>query len=350
MSANHLVSNMSSNHPTKQSPSHLDECPTCRRRAARMEREAVKSVPKRVKPPKTAKPVKTKEKVFIPKPVGESTSLESGFIISHIHALSQDHAYVWHYSEKKVLVMNKSGVVEQVLEIDTKSNVTDICVSPQSGNIWYACGNGGMFEMIKNKTSLNRFNIGFEPRCLCVSSKNQVLVGRECNMIVFNTDGSVVMDLGEINPDADLIEFCPSKIAQCPYTDYFCVCDFFHHYFVLLDTSLKIIWWFRGSTVTHSGGVVMETGYSSPDLFWPHTAAFDKDGTIIIGNKGDNNALVAIGRDGRVIQVISREEDEPYALCLHKDGHLWVGLDTRLVKVYQLSGKQISRSQKLSLK
>ncbi|XP_021341463.1 uncharacterized protein LOC110442271 [Mizuhopecten yessoensis] len=340
---------MSSNHHTKQSPSHLDECPTCRRRAARMEQSVVKQVPKRRPTTKKPNPVKLKKTTFTSKPVGEFPSLKSGFIISHIHALSKDHAYVWHYSEKNILVVNTTGGVEQTLKLDTNSAVIDIGVSPRSGNIWYACGDGAVVEMMKNKTCLTRFNLGFEPRCLCLSSKNQVLVGLECNMLVLSIGGHIVTDLQKINPDVDLVEFCPSKIAQCPYTDFFCACDFFHHYFVLLDPSLKIIWWFRGSTVTDARGVVKDTGYSSPDLFWPHTAAFEKDGTIIVGNKDDNNALIAIGRDGHVLQVISREEDEPYALCLHKDGNLWVGLDTRLVKVYQLSGKQVTLRQPLTL-
>lgn len=325
----------------RQSSNHHDECPTCRRRAARMKREEVKPAPKRKPPPKTAKGKRT---VITPKPIGTVPSQESGFIISHIHAFSQDQAYVWHYSERKVSVMNKSGRVEETLKLDTKSDVIDISVAPQSGNIWYACANGGVFEMLKNKTAVNRFNLGFEPRCMCLSSKNKILVGIECNMLVFDTEGNAVTDFQKLNPGADFIEFCPSNIAQCPYTDVFCVCDFFHHYFVLLDASLKIVWWFRESIVIDAGGVATETGYSSPDLFWPHTAAFAKDGTIIVGNKGDNNALIAISRDGHVLQVISREEDEPYALCLHKDGHLWVGLDTSLVKVYQLSGKQITKS------
>ncbi|XP_060071989.1 uncharacterized protein LOC132551862 [Ylistrum balloti] len=333
---------MTSHHQMKQSSSHLDECATCRRRAARMEHTLVKEVPKRAPPPRRPKVINKKKTTFIPKQVGEFLSLGSAFIISHIHAFSQDLAYVWHYSEKKIMIVNKCGVIEQTLKIDAKSDVIDICVSPHSGNIWYACGDGTIIELMKNKTSLEKFRVGFEPRCMCLSSKDQILLGIECNMIIYDKEGNIVTDFQKINPDVDLSGFCPSNIAQCPYTDCFCVCDYFHHYFILLDSSLRIIWWFYGSTVTDAEGVVKDTGYSSPDLFWPHTAAFDSDGTIIVGNKDDSNALIAIGRDGRVLQVISKEEDEPYALCLHKDGLLWVGLDIRLVKVYKLSGKQIT--------
>lgn len=279
--------------------------------------------------------------------VGTFPSSNSGFIIAHIHALSSDQAYVWHYSDKHVMVANKHGGIEKTLRLDAaKCDVIDVSVSPHTGNLWYSCGDGAIVEMLKDDSNVGRFNVGVEPRCLCVASKNRILVGLECNVMVFKTNGQKLTDLKKQNPSVDLAEFCPSKIAQCPYTECFCICDFFHHYLVLFDSSLRILWTFRGSTLTDAKGDNSETGYTSPDLFWPFMAAFDKDGSIIIGNKGDNNALLVIQHDGHFVQVISREEDEPYALCLHKDGYLWVGLDTRQVKVYKLNGKHISSNSR----
>ncbi|XP_033730053.1 E3 ubiquitin-protein ligase TRIM33-like [Pecten maximus] len=109
--------------------------------------------------------------------------------ISSICPTTDDQAWTSYYIYSKTLtLLDRKGTVIQ--EVTHKAEIKDISLSPTTHRLWVCDRENNILELVSGQLT-HRFRTKEEPRCLCVTASNHVIVGMPKHISKFTTQGTV---------------------------------------------------------------------------------------------------------------------------------------------------------------
>ncbi|XP_021353988.1 uncharacterized protein LOC110450686 isoform X1 [Mizuhopecten yessoensis] len=268
--------------------------------------------------------------------LAQSTVLSESIVSSEIESICptcNDGAWTSGRISNIVTHLTSQGGVHQ--KIQSHVPVTDICISPSTHNLW-ACSNKEYNVMeLTLGTLISRFKTTDEPRCLCVTKDDCVLVGSKHKITEYTKEGKKGLVSRTYlyfmwNP---LLK-SPWRMSQCPVSKNIAAVDMDladdggkgEPAVIVLNKRLKEL--FRYGRPNHI--IKCESG-----KFCAADVAYDSLGQLVIADTV--NSLHLLSGDGQYLRMLHTDIARPWVLCVDREGVLWAGFGRfRVEKVKRL--------------
>ncbi|XP_033744316.1 E3 ubiquitin-protein ligase TRIM33-like [Pecten maximus] len=109
--------------------------------------------------------------------------------IRSICPTTDDQAWTSTYSKTLTLLDRKGTVIQKVTH---KAPINDISLSPTTHRLWVCDIENNILELVSGQLT-HRFRTKENPRCLCVTASNHVIVGMPKHISKFTTQGQMVL-------------------------------------------------------------------------------------------------------------------------------------------------------------
>ncbi|XP_033729976.1 uncharacterized protein LOC117319252, partial [Pecten maximus] len=182
----------------------------------------------------------------------------------------------------KKAVTRKGTVIQEVTH---KAVINDISVSPTTHRLWVCDRENNILELVSGQLT-HRFRTKEEPRCLCVTASNHVIVGMPKRISKFTTQGQMVLTTMAVGTGKPLV-CTPWRITECPVTHNVAVIDFSdkddggdgNKHVVVMDTNFQELFVYRGDIPS-----TYKTQLTGGEPFSPWSVVYDSVGNLIIGD------------------------------------------------------------------
>ncbi|XP_021361151.1 uncharacterized protein LOC110455377 [Mizuhopecten yessoensis] len=198
------------------------------------------------------------------------------------------------YLDKLTHLDRKGKVIQKV-----KNNVCiyDISLSPTTHTLWVCDYEYSIMELVSGRLK-HRFSTKEEPKCICVTASNHVIVGMTKHISKFTTDGKMVCTKMAKGTGKPLV-CSPHRITECPVTHNVAVTDFSiesdggdgKRHVVVMDTDLEELFVYRGDIPS----IYNPTPQTEGEPFYPRDVVYDSVGNLIIGDHNNYRVLLISG-------------------------------------------------------
>lgn len=220
--------------------------------------------------------------------------------------------------DRRILFVNQSGKTTRKLRV--QSNITDACVSPQTGSTWICCADHSVSE-IGPKTQTVHFHTKDMPLSICVQQDGRILVGIANALLQYNTVGDILRRIrcwgGKATP------IYPRTVRVCPATGNVAVSHGLDvtrpTKITLLDTHLQFIFQYPPDT-------------DASEEVVPSDICFTADGQLVVLDKA-HNRLVWVGMQGVLLRETRPQHHRPSVMTLGPENTLCLLHQSRTSKI-----------------
>ncbi|XP_021344628.1 uncharacterized protein LOC110444584 [Mizuhopecten yessoensis] len=222
-------------------------------------------------------------------------------------------------------------------QIRSRFHIRDNSVSPTTRNLW-TCSES-VEELISGKLT-ERFKTNDEPRCLCVTSDEHILVGTKHRISEYTPDGKPGITT-EISLFKKAVVCSPWRISQCPLSDNVAVVDRDEEKdggkdkpaVIVLDRQLQHLYRY---------GESQHNSMTNCQCFDPWDLTYDSQRFLVVADY-KNKHLHLLSGDGQYLRLLHTDIDCPRAVCVDTEGVLWavfglVSMTYQKVKRLQYTG------------
>ncbi|XP_021374703.1 uncharacterized protein LOC110464019 [Mizuhopecten yessoensis] len=241
---------------------------------------------------------------------------------------------VWtsYFSSKTLTLLDRNGKVIQEVKHNTK--IRDISLSPTTNTMWVCDWENHIIELVSGRL-VHRFSYGEEPRCICITASNHVIVGMDKHISIFTTKGTLVHTTLAAGTWKPLVH-APYRISECPVTHNVAVADIDggkgKPCVVVMDTDFKVLFVYGGEVPL----TYQPTSKSGGKQFYPWGVVYDSVGNLVIADYNKKRVLLISGR-GEFLRNIHRDNNIPRAVGVDKADVLWTVFGFNNVKLLQYS-------------
>ncbi|XP_021348143.1 uncharacterized protein LOC110447053 [Mizuhopecten yessoensis] len=224
---------------------------------------------------------------------------------------------VWTSYGYKVTHLNSQGEIQQ--EIQSPVDIKDITLSPTTHNLW-ACStaDNSVMELTSGKLT-RRFETKNEPRCLCVTRDERILVGTKHRITEYTPRGNPGIGTKTSLFKKPIVR-SPQSISQCPINDNVAVVDTDQKgdggkdkdAVIVLDRQLQQLYRYRES----------QHYRRSMSLTLPRAVTYDSHGHLVVAEFA-NRCLHLLSGDGQYLRVLHTDIERPRTVCVDTEGVLW---------------------------
>ncbi|XP_021355178.1 uncharacterized protein LOC110451467 [Mizuhopecten yessoensis] len=220
-------------------------------------------------------------------------------------------------SGKTVLQMNDKGETKQKIELH--SDIIDICVSPETGRLWFGCKDRTIYELQEPATPVPKFDTKDKPSCLSITSDG-VIVGTTNSLTIHTASGSVLHTItNEEQPDF----VPPLRISNCLVTRNIAVihisCTSFPYnstmHIAVYDSTLNHL-------VTYRGDGIRGQELATPETFGPFSVDYDSFGNLIIADV-KRKTIELLSGTGQYLRTLHSGAEDKGAICIGSENTLW---------------------------
>ncbi|XP_069133741.1 E3 ubiquitin-protein ligase TRIM71-like [Argopecten irradians] len=225
--------------------------------------------------------------------------LRSMVNISSISPTKTGDAWTSYWKSDNLTRLTSQGEVVQSMQIPVV--VKDISVSPCTNNLWVCSDKDNSVLELTSTTLTHRFRTKDEPKALCITVEDLVLIGTKHRITKYTTKGKWVS-----SSKAPLLKkstvYSPQKISQCPVTENIAVVDRDRSgeggqdkpKIVVLNVDLEEL--FRYGQSQYKGA-------RTSKHFNPWDVAYDRMGNLVVAD-GGNCCLHLLGGNGAYLRVL----------------------------------------------
>ncbi|XP_033743987.1 uncharacterized protein LOC117329885 [Pecten maximus] len=236
---------------------------------------------------------------------------------------------------RTLTLLDRKGTVIQ--KVTQKAVINDISLSPTTRRLWVCDRENNILELVSGQLT-HRFRTKEEPRCLCVTASNHVIVGMVKHISKFTTQGQMVLTTMAVGTEKPLV-CTPGRITECPVTHNVAVIDFSdkrhggdgNQHVVVMDTNLQELFVYRGDIPS-----TYKTSQTGGKTFNPQSVVYDSVGNLIIRDYNNDRVLLLSG-GGEFLRIIHRERDWTWAVGVDRKDVLWAVFGYNIVKLLQYS-------------
>ncbi|XP_021377834.1 uncharacterized protein LOC110465948 [Mizuhopecten yessoensis] len=240
---------------------------------------------------------------------------------------------VWTTASDTLTLLDRKGKVIQ--EVKHNVYINDISLSPTTHTLWVCDDKNNIMELVSGRLT-HRFSTKEEPRCICVTASNHVIVGMYRHISKFTTDGKMVCTTMAKGTGKPLV-CSPRRISECPVTHNVAVVDFRdggdgNKHVVVMDTDFKELFVYRGDIPS----TYKPTPQTEGRPFNPSGGVvYDCVGNLIIGDSINHRVLLISG-GGEFLRVIHTDTDCAVAVGIDREDVLWAVFGSWLVSTVKL--------------
>ncbi|XP_060073324.1 uncharacterized protein LOC132553129 [Ylistrum balloti] len=237
--------------------------------------------------------------------------------VTSICLTSDGHAWTCNEESRVLTQLDNAGDV--IKTVSCKANVNDISMSNKTHHLWYCTWKCRVVELDpETDTRIRRFTTEIWPRCVCVTDKEEILVGAEKKITLYTTDGSVIM-----TTDTEMSGVIrPTRLTQCPLTGNIAFleksssrCDGQDNgHVVVLSNDLSVKFRYTGDCDTSQS---VESSY-----FDPFDIKYDDKGCLLVGDFTSNTVDLITGT-GNHSRTLLTDTGSSQAIGIHTDGVIW---------------------------
>lgn len=218
-------------------------------------------------------------------------------------------------------LLDSTGSVLQ--EAKSISDINNISLSPTTHRLWVCDEGCNIMELVSGQLEL-RFRTEEQPKCICATASNYVIVGTAKQVYKFTTQGQMLQTSNDQGTSKPLM-CSPSEISECPITHNIAMTNHRRLYesessecVVVTDSDFNLLFVFDGDIPTshgHTGG--------APYPFSPGDVVFDSVGNLVITDI-DNSRILLLNGGGQFIKVLHTQTDYIWAVGIDSEDFLWV--------------------------
>ncbi|XP_021358962.1 uncharacterized protein LOC110454005 [Mizuhopecten yessoensis] len=243
---------------------------------------------------------------------------------------------LWTKASDTLTLLDRKGKVIQKVKHNVWIN--GISLSPTTHTLWVCDDKNNIMELVSGRLT-HRFSTKEEPRCICITASNHVIVGMTKHISKFTTDGKMVCTTMAKGTGKPLV-CTPYRISECPVTHNVAVTDFSlvsdggyeNQHVVVMDTDFKELFVYRGDIPS----TYKPTPQTGGERFYPCGVVYDSVGNLIIGDE-DNYRVLLISGGGEFLRVIHTDTDRTWAVGIDREDVLWAVFEGDNVKLLQYS-------------
>ncbi|XP_021363924.1 uncharacterized protein LOC110457140 [Mizuhopecten yessoensis] len=232
----------------------------------------------------------------------------------------------YHNSDTLTLLDRKCNVTQ---EVKHNNRITDISLSPTTNTLWVCDEKNKITELVSGRL-VHRFSTREEPRCICITASNHVIVGMMNNISKFSTKGKSVHNTSVGGPH---------RISECPFTQNVAVAAWYSEgdakgkpHVVVMDTDFKELFVYDGE-VPHT---YQSTSQSGCAPFKPQGVLYDSVGNLVIADRNNNRILLISGR-GEFLRIIHTDDYCTEAVGVDREDVLWAVFGGYVIKLLRYS-------------
>lgn len=237
--------------------------------------------------------------------------------ITSICLTSEGHAWTCNEESRVLTLVGNAGDV--IKTVTCKANVNDISMSPKTRHLWYCTWKCRVEELDpETDTCTRRFTTDAWPRCMCVTDKEQILVGTENKITLYDVDGQVLLWT-----DTELSGVMrPTRLTQCPLTGNIAFLEKTsfqgegkdNGYVVVLDNELSVNFRYTGECENSNS--------EASTYFDPFDVKYDEKGHLLVGDFTSNTLDLVTGT-GNHIRTLLTDTGSSQAIGIHTDNVIW---------------------------
>ncbi|XP_021339619.1 uncharacterized protein LOC110440813, partial [Mizuhopecten yessoensis] len=228
------------------------------------------------------------------------------------------------HSDILTLLDRKGKVIQEVTH---NTRITDISLSPTTNTLWVCDFNNNITELVSGRL-VQRFSTTENPRCICITASNHVIVGKNKQISKFTTGGTLLHTTSSAGTGKPFV-CTPCKISECPVTHNVAVADLGNTLHggegkprvVVIDTDFKKLFEYDGK-VPHT---YQPTSQSGSKRFTPWGVVYDSVGNLVIGDCS-NNRIILINGCGEFLRIIHTYDYFALAIGVDREDVLWAVL------------------------
>ncbi|XP_069102071.1 uncharacterized protein [Argopecten irradians] len=208
-------------------------------------------------------------------------------------------------------------------KVKHKARINDISLSTTTKRLW-ACDDQNNILVLFSGHLSERFSTKEEPKCICVTADNHMLIGMSKHISKYTMQGQMVITTevaGTITPSV----CSPWMITACPVTNNIAVID--HGYkndggdgnkhVVVMNTDLWELYIYRGVIPSRYKEKTPQTG---DEPFDPLGIVYDNQGNVIIADC-DNEKIIILNGDGEEQRIL--QTNGVWVVGVSAHGDLW---------------------------
>ncbi|XP_069102905.1 uncharacterized protein [Argopecten irradians] len=233
----------------------------------------------------------------------ESVSADHGLqaeppcIISSICPTTDDQAWTSNYSDTLTLLDRKDVVIQKVTHT---VGINDISLSPTTHRLWVCDEQNNILELVSGQLT-KTFKSIQKPKCICVTTDNNIIIGMSKHITKYTTQGQVVLTTTATGKP---LVCSPFKITECPITNNVAVIDGSdiddggdgNSYVIVMDSTFQKLFLYRGEKTPHRRG----------ERFDPASIVYDSKGNIIVNDWASGDIFILNGT-GELLKTLSTE-------------------------------------------
>ncbi|XP_021355176.1 uncharacterized protein LOC110451466 [Mizuhopecten yessoensis] len=220
-----------------------------------------------------------------------------------------------------VLQINDKGETKQKIEL--QNIIYDICVSLETGRLWFCCDDRTIYEIQEPATPVPQFKTDDKPSCLGITNSG-VIVGTENSLSLHTVTGSVLHTITK----AEQSDFLPPfKISSCSVTGNIAVVHIIDNeeseefpynstmHIGVYDRTLNHLFDYRGEGIQGQEPV-------TPETFGPWSVLYDSFGNLIIADVKGHTIELLTGT-GQYLRTLDSGEEYKGAISIGSGKTLW---------------------------
>ncbi|XP_021367305.1 tripartite motif-containing protein 2-like [Mizuhopecten yessoensis] len=236
-------------------------------------------------------------------------------------------------------LLDRKGKVIQKIKHNT--GITEISLSPTTNTLWVCDLDNNITELVSGRL-VHRFGTREEPRCICITASNHVIVGMNKKISKFTTEGTLLHTTSAAGTGKPFV-CTPYRISECPVTHNVAVADLGNTLHggegkprvVVIDTDFKKLFEYDGK-VPHT---YQPTSQSGSKRFTPWGVVYDSVGNLVIGDCS-NNRIILINGCGEFLRIIHTYDYFALAIGVDREDVLWAVLGYHDIKLLQYQSAQ----------
>lgn len=221
----------------------------------------------------------------------------------------------WTSSGNTLTFMDKKGTL--IHEIKHKAKINGISLSPTTHRLWVSDNNNKVMEMVSGRL-VQRFSTVGQPRCLCITASDHILVGMSDKVSKFTTDGKMVNTVSfsdKTTSGFDIPEVDVLRITECPITSNVAMITNKGNVLVM-DSDFNALFVRRcenidGSRFNAIRGKDIDQMQYNVRTYKVIGMMYDSEGNIVIG-KNMNHAIKLFSGDGQFLRYLHSKKAAPY--------------------------------------
>ncbi|XP_069103027.1 uncharacterized protein [Argopecten irradians] len=227
--------------------------------------------------------------------------------ISSICPTTDDQAWTKYHNTLTLLDM-KDTIIQKVTH---NVRINDISLSPTTHALW-ACDRENHILKLSEGQLNTTFNTKQEPKCICVTADDHIIIGMSKTITKYTTQGRVVLSTMAAVTQTPLV-CSPWRITECPVTNNVAVIDHSyindggdgHRRVVVMNSNFQELFVYRGD-ISSTNTQAQQRGSGNP--FDPWSIVYDSQGNIIVNDWRSRDVFILSG-SGVLLRTLYSESN-----------------------------------------